>query len=656
MPRLRLTRSPLRRRRCSRGAWLEPLEDRRLLAASAFANIDISKRVGNESEGAITMDRTTPGRVFALSNTDTGTTGMFAARSTNGGQTWTGGYIADGKDDLPAACCDPSAAFDSFGNLFISYINSDQDRVEVMMSTDGGVTFEQAASFRGDVDQPTLTVGPGSVWVTVDRANKVVIAGAAVTGLGKVDPFTDLAVVPGSAGGAFGDVAVGPDGQVAVTYQRGPSGHSKVLLNIDPDGLGPQPFGKATGVTATRVGLFDNVPAQNSRGIDAEVGLAYDRSQGPFRGRLYLVYTDAAPNSVANTDVFLRYSDDGGGTWSNPARVNDDTGLASQILPRIAIDHSTGDVALSWYDTRDDPGNSVATLPPPTTTGQAAVASKAKRSRSVSRIAARTSKPVAKGRKTSRRAADGHEPDRDHEPRETGGLGNSLGSILPADHVNDDVTVYAAVASPSELGVTVSANARVGAGLSNASDSDNNIDLGDYTGLDFNGGTLLPVWADNANSASQNPDGDRTGFDLVTARVDAAALTGGQLALGGLTGGSGPVATFTSKNYTTARRTGRFTFKVTYATSAGVDADTLDGNDIRLTGPNGFAANADFMRAKPRRGGQLVTATYGYGPPANHWASDQRGVYTIALAPDQVKDAAGTAAASGLLGNFVVDS
>ena len=95
---------------------------------------------------------------------------------------------------------------------------------------------------------------------------------------------------------------------------------------------------------------------------------------------------------------------------------------------------------------------------------------------------------------------------------------------------------------------------------------------------------------------------------------------------------------------------------MTYSTSAGLDVDTLDGNDIRLTGPNGFSANADLLKTKASRGGQLVTATYGYTPPANHWKSDQRGVYTIALAADQVKDLAGVAAVSGLLGNFVVDT
>src|SRR5690348_5622056 len=62
------------------------------------------------------------------------------------------------------------------------------------------------------------------------------------------------------------------------------------------------------------------------------------------------------PNGSNNTDIFLRYSDNGGSVWSNPIRVNDDTGVRSQFLPRISLDQTTGEVAVSWYDSRNDNG------------------------------------------------------------------------------------------------------------------------------------------------------------------------------------------------------------------------------------------------------------------------------------------------------------
>ena len=143
---------------------------------------------------------------------------------------------------------------------------------------------------------------------------------------------------------------------MAVAYQRGDSPKSSVAVNVDPDGLGRAGFGKRVVATSTRVGLFDTIPAQDSRGIDAEAALAYDNSAGPFRGRLYLVYTDASPGAFLDTDLFLRYSDNNGATWSSPARVTDDAILTYHFLPRVAVDPATGDVAVSWYDTLDDRG------------------------------------------------------------------------------------------------------------------------------------------------------------------------------------------------------------------------------------------------------------------------------------------------------------
>ena len=113
------------------------------------------------------------------------------------------------------------------------------------MSPDGGKTFTPLTHFLGDVDQPTLTTGPGpngqaSLWITFDKGNRVVVAGAAVSALGRVDDFGPLRALPGSSGGAFGDIVIGPDGQVAVTYQRGGAGKSKVLVNVDPARSGYQ--------------------------------------------------------------------------------------------------------------------------------------------------------------------------------------------------------------------------------------------------------------------------------------------------------------------------------------------------------------------------------------------------------------------------------
>lgn len=90
--------------------------------------------------------------------------------------------------------------------------------------------------------------------------------------------------------------------------------------------------------------------------MDAEPGLAWDRTGGPHNGRVYLVYTIEQGNESDNTDIQLRYSDDNGASWSAPVRVNDDVTVNSQFLPKISLDPTSGHLAVSWYDARNDLG------------------------------------------------------------------------------------------------------------------------------------------------------------------------------------------------------------------------------------------------------------------------------------------------------------
>ena len=165
-------------------------------------------------------------------------------------------------------------------------------------------------------------------------------------------------ITGGNRFGDYGDTAVGPDGQAFVVYQNptGGEGPATIYGALDPDGLGPQGFGSAKVLQMTNVGGFDYIPAQSSRSIDSEAGLAWDRTGGPHNGRLYFVYVSEEPQESNDTDIQFRYSDDNGTSWSNSVRVNDDTGTNSQFNPKVALD-STGNIAIAWYDARNDAGD-----------------------------------------------------------------------------------------------------------------------------------------------------------------------------------------------------------------------------------------------------------------------------------------------------------
>ncbi len=163
------------------------------------ADVDASQKAGDDTECAIAKNPANPQQLFMACNT--ASAGIFAARSTDGGDTWTfpdpaDRTIADGDAGQgAAACCDPTLAWDSFGNLYITYlaalVGGSSPSVETLLSTDGGLTFTTIGSFAGSQDQPTVvaadTTAPGvpvALWIVWNQSGQMRARGAAVTGLG----------------------------------------------------------------------------------------------------------------------------------------------------------------------------------------------------------------------------------------------------------------------------------------------------------------------------------------------------------------------------------------------------------------------------------------------------------------------------------------
>jgi hypothetical protein len=339
-------------------------------------NVNVSQRAGNESEEAVAVNPTNPKNIVIFTNIAEGTNGMFLAVSFDGGQTWSRRIVGEGSDVFGDTCCDPSLSFDEYGNLFMTYLYNVENTVPVALSTDGGLTFSVVANIGAPaslattraarderglfhfVDQPTIVAGHGEVWVIFNAGGPMFATGAPVTGLGQVGSFFAGEVAPGTNNCTYGDIAIGPAGQVMQTCSLTETGQGggKIFVNLDPDGLGPAGFGGRVSVVDTHIGGFDFILPQPDRSVDAEPGLAWDRTGGPHNGRVYLVYSIERPNESDDTDVYVRYSDDNGTTWNAGVRVNDDHTNTSQFMPKISLDPTSGNLAVVWYDSRDDLG------------------------------------------------------------------------------------------------------------------------------------------------------------------------------------------------------------------------------------------------------------------------------------------------------------
>jgi hypothetical protein len=139
--------------------------------------------------------------------------------------------------------------------------------------------------------------------------------------------------------------SVGPNGEIYVVWS-GPKGlvfqvskdRGKTWLPVERK-IGPQIEG------------WDlDIPGMNrANGLPI---LVSDLSNGPNRGNLYLNWCDQR-NGKDNTDVFLSVSKDGGETWSEARKVNQDNTKNHQFFTWLTVDQSTGYLYFVYYDRRN---------------------------------------------------------------------------------------------------------------------------------------------------------------------------------------------------------------------------------------------------------------------------------------------------------------
>ncbi|MCS6849606.1 MAG: FG-GAP-like repeat-containing protein [Gemmataceae bacterium] len=282
----------------------------------------------------------------------------------------------------------PRAVFDQYGNLFVAYGTS-QGNIVVLYSPNGGQNFialpnniltttltyivgGTPTQVQAELVMPSIAVGANQLWISATDVNtgSIVATGAPVTGPGQlhIGSFMPFQVVyqgpqngtPYGQRANFSDVAIGPNGQVLVSFQSPDLGLGPATIYVARDGDGinlTQGFGPPIPVVTTQVGGHAyQVLAQSTKGIYATANMDWDRSGGPYHGRVYLVYTNSSGPNNQDTNIFMVHSNDNGTTWSAPVLVNDPS-PASQFMPEVAVDPITGWVAVAWYDTRNAPNN-----------------------------------------------------------------------------------------------------------------------------------------------------------------------------------------------------------------------------------------------------------------------------------------------------------
>ncbi len=306
-----------------------------------------------QSENSIAISQFNPLNAFISTNM-AGTQSYFF--TSNGGASWfgsesdPGGYTNFG---------DPVALFDVAGNAYWGTLTS-PGGVGITKTTNlgaswGPLMYADPVSNTNNDKEHMMTdlsgTNPNNIYVgfcdfnlTGPPISFVSSTNSGTTWSGR----TNLGI--GTNRGQGVNIQVGPNGEVYVAWAHYTAGTAEVGIGFAKSTNAGSTFNTPavafaiTGIRTSNAG----VPEFNNSRVSSFPSMSVDRSTGPRRGWIYVVYPD---RSTGDADVYVNISTNGGTTWGSKIRVNGETvgNGKQQWMASSACDATNGALSVSYY-------------------------------------------------------------------------------------------------------------------------------------------------------------------------------------------------------------------------------------------------------------------------------------------------------------------
>jgi len=333
-----------------------------------YTNVQVNNPASTDPEEVtIAINPINPNILAAGANIE------YFYRSTNGGLNWSESLMSSSL----GVWGDPCVIFDGIGNLYFGHLSNPIngywiDRIVIQKSSDNGLTWNDGAGIGYNFPK-----NQDKEWLAADLSNtpfknNLYVAWTEFDNYGSSNPndssrilfsrstnqgsIWSMPVRVSDKGGncVDGDFtvegavpAVGPNGEIYLSWS------GSLGLMFDKSADGGITFGNDIFVDAQPGGWDFNVS-----GIYRCNGLpvtSCDTSHSPFRGNIYINWSDQR-NGISNTDIFFIKSSDGGLTWGQVKKVNDDNTDRHQFFTWMTIDQTKGIIYIVFYDRRNTTG------------------------------------------------------------------------------------------------------------------------------------------------------------------------------------------------------------------------------------------------------------------------------------------------------------
>ncbi|MEE9293909.1 MAG: hypothetical protein V3W34_02945 [Phycisphaerae bacterium] len=253
---------------------------------------------------------------------------------------------------------DPVLTVDSAGTFYYCSLRGDFT-VHFFKSLDGGVSWQvPVEAFGGDkqwtVIDRTGGIGEGNIYLSwqtgASCCGSRIFTRSTDGGLSFMEPIN----IPGSA--MFGTMAVGLGGELYIAGISGsPLSFDSFRLARSSNAQDPNQTPEFEVATLVEMGgALGLGGGPNPIGLLGQVWVACDHTDGLTAGNVYILCS-VDPPGADPLDVMLVRSTDGGQTWSEPIRVNDDSPSATawQWFGTMSV-APNGRIDVFWNDTRND--------------------------------------------------------------------------------------------------------------------------------------------------------------------------------------------------------------------------------------------------------------------------------------------------------------